>query len=66
MKQKTYKRELACVLLIWLGYIVETKDAEVLSLVVWPIFTLTAGAFGIDWYAKSGGLLRKPPEPPNR
>lgn len=63
---KTYKRELAIVLLVWLVYIVETKDVSVVQIVVWPVFTVVAGAFGIDWYGKSVGVRGKPPEPSDR
>lgn len=63
---KTYKRELAVLLLVWLVYIVETKDANVIALVVWPVFTVAAGAFGIDWYGKSTGMRGKSPEPSDR
>jgi len=58
MKPKTYKRELAIVLLLWFGYIVETKDAETIQMLVWPIFTYMALAFGVDWWGKSGGMRK--------
>lgn len=49
---KTYKRELAVALLIWLMYVVETKDVSVVEVLVWPVFTFAAAAFGFDQYAK--------------
>ena len=55
---KTYKREIALGLFVWLIYLVETKDASILEILVWPIFTFGALAFGMDWFGKSGGLQR--------
>jgi hypothetical protein len=52
MITKTYKRELAIGLLVWLGYVVETKDAEIVNILVWPIFTFAAAAFGFDQYRR--------------
>ena len=60
---KTYKRELAVGLLVWLIYIVETKDASTIEVLVWPIFTFAALAFGMDWFGKSDGLQRNSSQP---
>lgn len=54
--KKTYKRELAVVLIVWFAYVVETKDAEIINMLVWPVFTYMALAFGVDWWGKSGGM----------
>jgi hypothetical protein len=62
MKPKTYKREVAIVLFVWLAYIVETKDVNTIEILVWPIFTFSALAFGMDWFGKSGGVRGKSPE----
>lgn len=51
--QKTGKRELAVALLIWFAYLVETKDIGLVEVLVWPVFTYSALAFGIDWYGKA-------------
>lgn len=65
-KAKTYKREVAVALLIWLAYVVEMKDANVVEVIIWPVFTFAALAFGIDWWGKSGSLMQQPPnETPN-
>ena len=53
---KTWKREMALVLFIWLAYVVETKDVELTEILVWPIFTFAGLAFGLEYYGKSGGL----------
>lgn len=49
---KTFKRELAVLLLLWLVYIVEVKDANLVEILVWPIFSFAAAAFGFDAYGK--------------
>ena len=65
-RAKTYKREVAVALLIWLAYVVEMKDANVVEVIIWPVFTFAALAFGIDWWGKSGSLMQQPPnEAPN-
>ena len=45
---KTYKREVACVLLLCLGYVVYTGNVEMVNALVWPIVGFAAGAFGLD------------------
>lgn len=54
--KKTWKREVAAVLLAGLGYIVYTGDTEMVNALVWPIMFFAAGAFGLDATAKQ---LRK-------
>ena len=49
---KTFKRELAVVLLLWLVYLVETKDINIVEILVWPVFSFAAAAFGYDAYGK--------------
>lgn len=66
-KSKTYKRELAVVLLVWFAYLVETKDESLIEVLVWPVFTYSALAFGLNWYAPNGGMHRnQPPKPTTR
>jgi hypothetical protein len=60
-KSKTFKRELAIILLVWFAYIVETKDESLIEMLVWPVFTYSALAFGIDWYGKSNSRMRSKP-----
>ena len=66
MKPKTYKREVAILLFVWLAYIVETKDVNIIEILVWPIFTFSALAFGMDWFGKSGGVRSQSSEPTDR
>ena len=55
--KRTFKREVAVALLVFLGYVVETKGPEIVELLVWPTFTFAALAFGLDWGYKQ---LRHP------
>jgi hypothetical protein len=50
--KKTYKRELAVALLVWLIYVVEVKDVTIVEVLVWPIFAFVGAAFGFDAYSK--------------
>ena len=45
---KTYKREVACILLLGLAYVVYTGDSEMVNAIVWPIVGFAGGAFGFD------------------
>ena len=47
--KRTFKREVAVGLLIFLGYVIETKGSEIVELLVWPTFTFVGLAFGLDW-----------------
>lgn len=49
---KTFKRELGIGLIVWLVYIVEVKDVQILEILVWPIFSYVTAAFGLDAYGK--------------
>jgi len=60
--QKTFKREVAIALLLWLVYVVEVKDVGIVEVLVWPIFAFVTAAFGLDQYSK----LQQPPKSPNR
>lgn len=59
---KTYKRELAVILLLWLMYVVEVKDAIIVEILVWPVFSFAAAAFGFDQYAKLQQRSTKSPD----
>jgi hypothetical protein len=58
---KTYKRESAVILLVWLAYVVEVKDVTIVEVLVWPVFAFVGAAFGFDAYAKQ---LHQNPVPP--
>ena len=49
-KPKTYKRELGGAMFIWLVYLVETKEVELVATLAPPIFMYIAFAMGADVY----------------
>ena len=51
-KIKTWKRELAVALIVGLGVVVYFDNLEMVKVLVWPVFTFAAAAFGLDSYAK--------------
>lgn len=53
--QKTFKREVAVILLLWFFYVVEVKDDKIIEILVWPVFTFVTAAFGLDQYSKLRG-----------
>ncbi len=57
-KGKTWKRELAVVLLLWFAYLVETKDEHLIEILVWPVFTYSAISFGLQWVSPNGRVLQ--------
>lgn len=50
--KKTFKREVAVALLVWLVYVVEVKEVDIVEAIVWPVFAFAAAAFGLDQYSK--------------
>tara|TARA_R110000764_G_scaffold49795_5_gene110029 strand:- start:20 stop:217 length:198 start_codon:yes stop_codon:yes gene_type:complete len=54
---KTYKRESAWALIIWLMYIVETKDAATINILAWPILTFFGLAYSLDVHSRVTGLF---------
>ena len=61
MTEKTYKRELAIILLVWFIYLVETKDINIVEVTIWPVFSFVTAAFGFDAYGKLQQGSTKPP-----
>lgn len=59
---KTFKREIAIALLLWLVYVVEVKDVSIIEVLVWPVFAFLGAAFGLDAYSKQ---LQQPPKSPD-
>ena len=53
--RKTFKREIAVALLLWLAYVVEVKDVSIVEVLVWPIFAFLGAAFGLDAWGKQLG-----------
>ena len=51
-REKTYKRETAGFILLFLGYVVLTDDIEMVKVLVWPAITFAGACFGFDSYTK--------------
>lgn len=49
---KTYKREIATLIVIGFGYVVYQGNIPMVETLVWPVFAFAAAAFGLDSYAK--------------
>lgn len=66
--KKTWKRELASVIMSLFWYIVLSGGSfELIEILIWPVFTFTALAFGLDWLGKSSdGVFERSPELLNR
>lgn len=52
LKEKTWKREIAFLVFLWMIYL-SLYSIEALKLVVVPAFTFMGLAFGMEWYDKS-------------
>ena len=46
---KTYKREVAIVVLLYLFYLGLYGNPEVVAVMVWPFMLYVGAAFGMDW-----------------
>ncbi len=57
-KSKTFKREVGVGLMLGFCYVVYTGDHEMVKVLVWPVFSFAALAFGMDWYGKVGSSPR--------
>jgi hypothetical protein len=51
-RRKTYKREVGVIMLSGLSYCVFQGNTEMVELLIWPIMTFNAGAFGMDAIAQ--------------
>jgi hypothetical protein len=52
LKGKTWKREVAALLLTFLCYTILGGDVEMVKVIVYPFMTFAAVAFGLDWKSK--------------
>src|SRR6056297_1867347 len=66
MKQKTWKREVALILQALFWYVVFTKEVNLVEALIYPVFTYTALAYGMEWASRSGVVLGKPTGPVDR
>jgi Ca2+/Na+ antiporter len=51
-KNKTFKREVAILLLVFFCFVVFKGDVGMVQVIVWPIFAFAMASFGLDGYAK--------------
>jgi len=59
MKNKTYKREVALILFMFLGYLAYVGETDIVEILAWPTFTFGGLAFGLDWKSKLDNKLLK-------
>jgi len=61
-KPKTWKREVAFLMICFLGVIVwnasQASPLETLKVVIWPVMLFAGAAFGMEWAAKQTDLVR--------
>ena len=55
-KNKTWKREIAMVLLGFIFYLGFIGDIAVLEVVIWPFMLYVGGAYGMEWASKQTTL----------
>lgn len=53
-QQKTYKREVSILLLVFLCYLAFIGSVEVLQVLIWPFMLFIGASFGMDWASKQG------------
>ena len=60
MQQKTFKREIAVCLALFLCLIAwkaaEAEPVETLKVIIWPIMLFVGAAFGMQWASKQTSL----------
>jgi hypothetical protein len=56
---KTYKREWAAIVLIYLGWLGLYGRIEALEVLAWPLMLFVGAAFGMDWARKQTELVSK-------
>lgn len=62
MTEKTFKRELAALLTLFLCFIAwkaaEAEPVETLKVLIWPIMLFVGAAFGMQWASKQTDLMK--------
>ena len=52
-RKKTWKRELAALMFLWLGVLShDPENLEMVKVLVWPVAVFGGGAFGLDATSK--------------
>lgn len=61
--KKTFKREVAFLMLVFTGFIVWRASAadpvETLKVIIWPVMLFAGAAWGMEWAAKQTELVGK-------
>lgn len=51
--KKTWKREVACIMLLWIGWLsYDPSNLEMVKVLVWPVSIFALGAYGLDATSK--------------
>ncbi len=62
MQQKTFKREIAPALALFLCFIAwkasDAEPVETLKVIIWPIMLFVGAAFGMQWASKQTDLMK--------
>ena len=58
---KTYKREAAIAVLLYLFYLGLYGRTEVVEILAWPFMLFIGASFGMDWAGKQTELLSRKP-----
>ena len=56
-QNKTYKREVAVGLVIWLIWLAEAGNIAALTVVAWPVFLFLGAAYGMEWASKQTNIV---------
>jgi len=56
---KTYKREVAVMLLVYLSYLGLYGRIEALEVLAWPFMLFVGASFGMEWASKQTDLVIK-------
>jgi len=59
MRNKTWKREIAFVILIYLGWLGATDRVEALKVVVWPAMFYVGASYGMSWATKQTDFTQR-------
>lgn len=59
LENKTYKREVAFLMLLYLMYLGLYGTVAVLEVLAWPFMFFVAAAFGMEWSSKQTDLFNK-------
>jgi hypothetical protein len=54
---KTYKREVAVIVLFYLGYLGLFGRVEALEVLSWPFMLFVGAAFGMEWASRQTDLV---------